>query len=517
MRYRALPFFFTLLLCGQTNVLTVNYGNERTNSNLNESILNTSNVNPDQFGKISQFPVDGQVYAQPLYATGIAINGKGIRNVVYVATMHNSLYAFDADAPCETTPLWQANLGPALPTGIIGFREIDPEIGVLGTPAIDLANNTIYVVSENNDSGNPAFRLHALDLSDGREKLNGPVTIEATVTGNGDGNMNGRIALDASQHLQRPGLLRANSSVYIAFGSLRDRFPYHGWILSYDAADVRKRKAVFNVTPEGGNGGIWQSGRGLAADADGNIYTVTGNGDYDGAVNFGESFVKLNADLQVLDWFAPADWRELSDVDYDLGSLGPVLVPGTSLVIGGDKASNLYLVDGQNMGHLGDAQAPVPQIFVPVAGGGLYNMALWPRGSNSVAYLVEPGDWTGAFQINGGAMDTKPVGLTGVTSDWPFQGMAISANGSAEGTGILWLTAGDHYTDGVPGTMYAFDAWNLGNLLWTSDMVQERDWMGVFAKFATPTVADGRVYVPTFSNSVTIYGLLANGRAACGQ
>jgi hypothetical protein len=505
--YKLLPCSFVTLLWGQTNVLTANYGNERTNANLGETILTTANVNPALFGKLGEYKVDGQIYAQPLFVTGAAIVGQGIRNLVYVATMHNSVYAFDADSPGSTTPLWQVNLGPSLPTRVVHLRAINREIGILGTPVIDLGTNTIFLVAESYELGTPIFKLHALDLSDGSEKLGGPMVIQATADGSGDASQNGKITLDPFQHLQRPGLLLANNSIYTGFGSIDDRYPYHGWILAYDASTLN-RTAVFNDTPEGGSGGVWQSGRGLGADESGNIYTVTGNGDYDGLVNFGESFVKLSPSLQVLDWFAPDDWRELSDVDYDLGSLGPVLVPGTNLLIGGDKASHLYLVDRENMGHLGIPDAPVPQIFQPISWGGLHNMALWSREPSPIAYFVEEGDWTGAFRITGGTMENSPFSQTSVTSDWPFQGMAISANGGAGGSGILWLTAGDHSLPAVPGTLYAFDALDLTNLLWMSEMKPKRDRMGRFAKFATPTVANGRVYVPTLSRSLTVYGLL---------
>lgn len=518
---KVLPCFLATVtvLWGQTHVLTANYGNERTNANLGETILTTANVNPAGFGKLGAYAVDGQIYAQPLYVSGAAIAGKGVRNVVYVATMHNSVYAFDEDLPGSAKPLWQVNLGPTLPTSVIRFREIDPEVGILSTPVIDLATNTIYLVAETYETGKSIFRLHALDLSDGSEKLGGPVVIRATANGSGEASQDGKVAFDPVQHLQRPGLLLANNSIYIGFGSIRDRYPYHGWILAYDAMDLQKQKAVFNVTPEGGSGGIWQSGRGLAADSNGNVYAITGNGDYDGFANFGESFVKLTPDLQVLDWFAPADWRELSDVDYDLGSLGPVLVPGTNLIIGGDKANQIYLVDGENMGHLGNAESPGPQIFQPVSGSGLYNMALWARDPNPIAYLVEAGDWTGAFRITGGAMEHEPFSVSSATSDWPFQGMAISADGGAAGSGILWLTAGDHSLPSVPGILYAFDALDLTKLLWTSEMKPERDRMADFAKFATPTVANGRVYVPTFSNLLVVYGPIEEKPVdlSCGQ
>lgn len=484
----------TLLIAAafaQTDVLTANYGNDRTNANLRETILNTANVNPAQFGKLASLPVDGQIYAQPLYSRGI----------VYVATMHNSVYAFDATNLSSPISLWRANLGTAVPSISIGARDTDPEVGILSTPVIDPATNTLYAVAASLENDDPVYRLHALDLATGLEKFGGPVLIQARVSGIGDASANGLLTLDATQHLQRTGLLLANGAVYIGFGSIRDRLPYHGWILAYDASTLQQ-KAVFNVTPDGGSGGVWQAGRGLAADSNGNLYVVTGNGDYDGVRNFGESFVKLSPDLRVLDRFAPSDWQELSDIDGDLGSLGAMLVPNADLVLGGDKVNNLYAVNRRNMAN--------PQILQPLAGGGFYNAALWPRGPDPLLYMIEPGDWTGSFRIAGGQVETAPFSQTPVAPDWPFSGMAVSADGSAEGSGILWVTAGDHEASfaAPPGTLLAFDALDLTNLLWTSDMNPETDYPGIFAKFANPTVADGLVFVPTFSHSVAVYGLL---------
>jgi hypothetical protein len=204
---KILPYFFGTLLWGQIQVLTANYGNERTNANLSETILTTANVNPAHFGKVGEYLVDGQIYAQPLYVTGAAIPGQGIRNVVYVATMHNSVYAFDADPFCSRAPLWQVNVGSSLPNTAIAFSEINPEIGTLSTPTIDLGTNTLYVVAETYELGAPIFRLHALDLGDGSEKFGGRVTIQATVDGGGDDTQNGKIGLDPTQHPAASGSL----------------------------------------------------------------------------------------------------------------------------------------------------------------------------------------------------------------------------------------------------------------------------------------------------------------------
>jgi len=510
---RLILLFIPFAACAQVNVLTANYGNERTSANLNETILTTANVVPGTFGKIATVPVDGQIYAQPLYVNGVNIPGYGVRNVVYVATMNNSVFAIDGDIReasrdrSKTGILWHVNLGPAVPSSVINFKDIQPLIGILSTPVIDPTENAMYVVAETYQGGQPAFFLHALDLSDGHEKLNGPIQMTATVPGDGDGAQNGMLFLDPTQHLQRPGLLLLNGAIYAGFGSVFDRFPFHGWILAYDAGDLQHRLSVLNVTPQGASGGIWQSGRGLAADAAGNIYAASGNGDNDGVVNFGEAFIRLSPSLEVLDWFAPADWHSLSNVDYDLGSLGPVLVPNSTLLVGGDKANNMYLVDRQDMGHLGVAGAAAPQIFQAVTGDGIFNIALWNQDQGPIAYLVADGSQTLAYRIAAGQFSEQPFSATSVNSDYPFQGIAISANGGAAGTGILWMTAGDHYTPGVPGTLYAFDAMNLNNLLWTSGM-NARDNLGAFAKFTTPTIANGRVYVATFSNTLAVYGLL---------
>jgi uncharacterized protein (TIGR03437 family) len=498
-----------LILCscagfGQ-DVLTANYGNDRTGANLQEITLNPDNVNSAQFGKLGTFPVDGQIYAQPLYAAGVMIGGSP-RNVVYVATMHNSVYAIDAENPGSTVPIWHTYFGPAVPSTYLGFRDAWPEVGILGTPVIDLSRNAIYLVTDGFENGVAVFRLHALDLSDGREILNGPVRIRAVIEADGEGSVDGRLSFDPAQHLQRPGLLLANDTVYVAFGSHADMLPYHGWLMGYSASNVQVRAAVFNTTPAGSGGSVWQSGRGLAADEAGNLLVGAANGDYDGAVNFGNSFLKLAPDLALLDWFAPADWKTLSDDDEDVGSLGPVRIPGAHQFLGGDKAGNMYLIDEGGMGHLGVDGAASPQTLQPVAHGGIFNIALWNSDQGPIAYVVEQGTSTSAFRIVDGQVEAAPFTLTSVNAPIPYQGMSVSANGGSAATGILWMTTGDYDTPGVPGTLHAFHALDLTRELWNSGM-SAADALGAFAKFAAPTVANGRVYVPTFSSQLAIYGL----------
>ena len=493
---------------GQSDVLTANYDNNRTGANLNEPYLWIGNVSPDNFGKLGVFPVSGQVYAQPLYVSGQDVNNCDNCNILYVATMNNNVYAFNADTPDQKKPLWAVNLGAPVPNSVLGFRAISPSVGILSTPVINRQRNLIYAVSETLRAGKPTFQLHALDLSSGAEMLGGPVTIKATVTGSGDASVNKVITLDPQKHLQRPGLLASNGKIYIAFGSIFDRAPYHGWILAYDTGDLTLQ-AVFNATPDGANGGIWASGRGLVGDPNGNIYVGTGNGDYDGVTNFGESFLRLTDDLLVADWFVPADWQSLSDVDLDTASLGPILIPSIDMILAGDKNNNAYLINRWNMGHLA-LGGSVPQVLPVISYGGLFNAVIWDRSDAPLVYFVDEGTATYAYRISGKQIEPEPFSVTDVNSDYPWQGMAISAWGEVDETGILWMVAGDHQQDAVPGTLYAFNAQDLSQLLWSSDMLPTRDAMGAFAKFANPTVANGMVFVPTFSDQITVYGLLPN-------
>lgn len=491
----------------QTNVLTANYGNDRSNANLQETTLTPANVATGRFGKLGSLPVDGQVFAQPLYVSGLAINGKGTHNVVYLMTQHNSVFAYDADSVATPDLLWHVNFGASVPNTLFpDFFDIDPEIGILSTGAIDLQANALYVVSETLQGTQPVFQLHALDLRTGAEILNGPATVAAQVPGTGDGSVNGIITFDPMWHIQRPGLLLANGSVYFTFGSHGDLGPWHGWLFRYSASDLRETPGVLVTTKTGSGGSIWQSGRGLAADETGAIYAITGNGDYDGINNFGESFLKVsNAPVPAIsDWYTPPNWQALVDDDADL-SAGVGLIPGTHLLIGGDKDNNMYLVNGDNMGHgvTGNVQT-----FQAVQTGGIFNFAVWPKGNQTFVFV--PGLFSSfkAFAVTGGVFGTAPVSLSAGTIDNPYLGLTLSANGSQDGSGILWATTGNHDDDSLPGTLHAFDASNLSNELWNSDMTGGPDAVGTFAKFANPTVVNGKVYVPTWSNWVTVYGPL---------
>lgn len=506
-------------VCAQVNVLTANYDNNRTNANLSETKLNPKTVSPATFGKIGTFPVDGQIYAQPLYVSGVPIAGAGKRNVVYVASMHNSVYAFDADQPQSTHPLWKVNLGPSILSAVFNFTDILPEVGILSTPVIDSARGIIYVVADTLSEGAPVFQLHALSLADGSEQLNGPVTITATVSGSGDGSDgNGMLPLDASFHLQRPGLALANGELYITFGSHADTGSWHGWLIGYDALNLRHQMTVFNTTPNAWGGSIWQGGRAPAIDENGDLFLVTGNGDYDGVSSFSESLVRLSrgrgtpsgGGLKLQDWFTPDNWSTLNDSDWDFGTTGTILVPGTNLLLAGSKAGILYAVPRNGLGHSRAAWANIQA--VQANQWGMFDMALWNEDGGPVVYVAEPFNAVKAFHIGNGHLDTASSSQFSMVSSF-FAGLAVSADQGTAGTGIVWLTTGDRGVSGEPGTLHALDAGNLANELWSSAMNGDRDGLGRFAKFVAPTVVNGRVYVPTFSNALVVYGAL-NGSAA---
>ena len=518
----------------QVNVLNVNYDHQQTGANLQETHI-TPQMNWSTFGKVGAYPVDGQVFAQPLYVTGVAIGGANY-NVLYVATMNNSVFAFNADAPQSAKPFWQVNFGPPIPIGLFNFTDILPQIGILGTPAIDANAQVLYVVSDTLPAGaprNPVFHLHALSLVDGHETLGGPVQIAASFPGTGAGSKTGTIAFDGFQQLQRPGLILANGNVYIGFGSHADTGNYHGWILAYNAATL-KQTAVFNSSPNGRQSAFWGSGRAPAVDTNGDVYAATGNGDFDGVVNFGESVVRLaGGNLSLLDWYTPQEWSDLNDLDEDVGSAGAILIPNTNLLLSGGKSGRLYLVEDDSMGHLGPDTTSTVQ-GVQVNNWGMFEMALWNNpaggglpppitkphaaaasGASAVLYEFESFGLLKAFQILNNKINPTILSAFSPAIPSAYAGLSLSANGGTNG--IVWLTTGNYSVDGVPATLHALDATNLANELWNSDQNGSRDPPGGLAKFVGPTVANGRVYVPTFSNAVAVYGELNSTATAAAS
>jgi uncharacterized protein (TIGR03437 family) len=499
-------FLSCLISRGQVNILTANGGNDRTNANLQEKQLSPSTVSSTTFGRVAKLAVDGQVYAQPLYVAGLSLAGLGTHNVLFVATMHNSMYAWDADSNASGSLLWRVNLGTSVPSTILfgQYGDIGGEVGILSTPAIDLQRGVIYVVSDNLQNGAPVFYLHALDLTNGAETLSGPTVIQAAVDGTGSGGSNGKIAFDPLQHIQRPGLLLANGAVYVCFGSHGDQSPYHGWIMSYDAGNLSHSFGVYMSTPNGDGGSFWQSGRGSAADAAGNIYAITGNGDFDGVQNFSQSFLKLaGAAPARIGSYTPSNWQSMSNADADLAA-GPALISGTHTVIGADKAGGLYVLNGDAMSQPGATNTGQS---VTVSSGPIFNFAVWSRPGNSLVYVQGSRDSLKSFAVTSAGLSAVPVSVAAQVSQYSRVGMALSADGVTDGTGILWEITGNYNDTTTSGIVHAYDASNLSSELWNSAMNPADD-MGPVVKFAPPTVANGRVYAPTLGNAVMVYGLL---------
>jgi uncharacterized protein (TIGR03437 family) len=493
------------------NVLTGGYDAQRTNANLNETTLSPNAFDPSSFGKLFTLPVDGQVYAQPLYESNVAIAGQGVHNAIFVATAHNSVFAFDADA--AGAPLWQRNLGPSVRSSTFDdpvdgpYTDITPEIGILGTPVIDPSTGTLYVVAASAENGTYYYRLHALDITSGVERFGAPVAITAQVNGTAADGNGGVLAFSPLQVLQRPALLLSNGIVYVAFGSHADLFPWHGWMMGYSASNVQLQTAVFTATANGWGGAIWQSGRGPAVDSQGNIYVVTSNGDSDNITDYSNAVLKLDpASLAVLDWFAPSDQQMIDEDDDDLGSAGAIPMPGTNFLLTGGKQGTLYLLNTASLGHMSLTNTQIPQSFSAV-NFGIFNMALWDRSGGAVFYTAGQGLPFSAWRFSGNTFDTTPVSSTSSTYGIPYQGMTITANGRRPGSGILWVTTPDSWPPPVTATLHAFNADNLSDELWNSS-INPNDALGGFSKFANPTVANGKVYVPGASGQLTVYGIL---------
>jgi hypothetical protein len=505
---------------GEVGVLTQHNDNNRTGANLNETVLNTSNVNANQFGKLFSRSVDGQIYAQPLCVPNVSIPNQGTHNVVYVATMHNGVYAFDADDPEASAPLWRVNLGPSVPwqdTATL-YPDINSEVGITSTPVIDVPSKTLYLVAKTKENNSYIQRLHALDIATGMEKPGSPVLIQASLTGSGDGSLNGTISLDPLKQLNRPGLLLLDDVVYIAFGSHGDVDPYHGWVLGYSATTLQQVTA-YNTTRTGTRAGIWQGGQGLAADASGHIYLMTGNGTFDyntGGANLGNSFVKLATPggLSVVDWFTPHNQDYLNEYDLDLGSTGPVLLPGTSLLLGGGKEGVLYLLDARNMGHFQvGSDSQIVQSFKVTTGLIYGSPVYWNSPDHGpLVYIWGENDSLKAFQLVNGRLQTTPLATSTMTlpNGRPGGMLSLSANGNTAGSGIVWashpLNASAHHAT-VAGILRAFDASDVSKELWNSKQDPICNDSGSFAKFCPPTVANGKVYLATFSNQLVVYGL----------
>jgi hypothetical protein len=505
-------------------VTTYHNNLSRDGSNPKEYALTPSNVNTGSFGKLFSCKLDGAIYAQPLWVANLRVGGT-MRNVVFAATQHESLYAFDADAnPC--VQLWTVSLidgvhggttgeksVPSGPGGLVGsgFGDITPEVGVTGTPVIDPTTNTLYVVSKSVNSTGTTFyqRLHGVDLFTGNEKLNGnsPVLIAATCPGTGDG---GTVdTFNAQLQNQRPGLALVNGAIYIAWASHEDRSPYYGWVISYDSVTLAQN-SVLNVSPNFGYGGIWMGGGAPAVDSNNNLYLLTGNGTFDVTNSstpnndYGDSFLKLSPSLGILGFFTPSNQSLDNANDQDFGSGGAAILvdlpSGTPnhFVIGGGKDGYLYLLNRDSLGGSGDTNALQRLNF---------SAAIFATGAfwNNTFYLAGVGGHLSAFPFN---TTSRMFGIT-ATSQSPgsfgFPGSTPSVSSQGSSNGIVWaLDNGNYCTPQSRGcgstVLHAYDAGNLANELWNSSILNG-DAAGYAVKFTVPTVANGKVYVGTRGNN----------------
>jgi len=498
----------------------------RTGQNLNETTLTTANVNPTQFGLLFSQAVSGPVYAQPLYLSGFLING-ATHNVLIVATLNGSVYAFDANSNtgANANPLWSISLldtAHGAPPGATPYGTM----GTIGTPVIDRPGGTLYVVSADSEGGVPVYRLHGLNLLNGAENFGGPVEITATVLGSASDGVGGVLTFTPSNEQQRTGLLLLNGVVYVAFASYQEKTDpiWHGWIIGYQTGSLA-RTGVFCSTPNGAGGGTWNSGQGLAADQPaglpyGRMFIATGNGDftaetpYGNALDYGDSVVNLDLTggmPTATDDFTPYDQSYLASVDHDQGSGGVLILPTQTagsypnLLVQAGKSGTLYLINRENLGGYNTSDQTV-QSFPNAVG----NTGVWssPAYWNGNVYYWGSHDYLKQFSLVNGLFSLAPPIESAEQSVFPGETPAISANGNTQG--IVWTLD----SDASPAILEAHDASNVATTLYSSATNPARDTPpGTAARFTVPTIANGMVYIGTTGN-VSAYGILCSAKAA---
>jgi hypothetical protein len=478
-------------LQAQVSVLTQHNDNLRDGVNSKETLLTPATVNVNRFGMLFKLTVDDQIFAQPLVDSAVTIGGK-THSVVYLATANNSVYAFDAN---NGAPYWQVNLGPAfeISDGGITCQDVLDRAGIMSTPVIDTGSNTLYVVAKTYVNGTTAHKLHALNLSTGAEQSGSPVEIQAP-------------GFDSVSGIQRTGLLLANGNVYFSFAGHCDQGSWKGFTFAYNASSLASA-GLLNASPDDNGAGIWQSGNGDAADSSGNIYWVTANGSWDGQSDFSETIMKASPALALEDWHTPSDYSSLDSGDVDLSASGPVLLSNTNLLVAGGKDGALELINTNNMGHLGDAGAVQKW---NASSSHLHSLNYF----NSNLYVWGQSDYLKVFRFNGSTFNTTPVFQGSIQAiGHPGASLSISANGTSNG--ILWAATNSQGQSGglgawhmtEPGILYAYNLSNMSQL-WNNGQNAARDSCGNYAKFTDPTIANGKVYLPSFGTAQTRSGQL---------
>ena len=507
------------------NVLTYHNDNTRQGANTNESLLTLTNVNVSGFGRLFSYAVDGYVYAEPLYVSGLAIPGQGTHNVVFVATEHDSLYAFDADSNAGANGglLWQTNLGIAALCNNLEFgtryggvyTDVLPEMGITGTPVIDPVSGTLYVdvfSREVTATTNYYHRIHALNITNGTEQPYSPVAVAASVPGRGRDSSGGVVTFNAKQQFQRPALTLAGGKLFVAYGSYADTDPYHGWVIGFNATNLLLlTNYVFNTTPNAttavfganaGEGALWMGGSGLCVDANTNLYFATANGSFSANTNgpdYGDSFIRLSTTnkLAVADYFTPFNQASLASADNDLGSGGPLLLPDSvgsvahpHLIVGAGKEGRIYLVDRDSMGHFHSGNDSQIVQSLPAAIGGVWAS---PAYFKNLIYYQGSGDVMKAFRVTNGVITATPASQSSVSFGFPGATPTVSANGTSNA--IVWITQSDAFASSGPAVLHAYNATNLSQELYNSGQNLARDNPGGAVKMTLPTVVNGKVYV----------------------
>ncbi len=485
---------------GVVSVLTYHNDDARDGANLNETTLNLTNVNSQQFGKIIALPVDGQIYAQPLYVPNVNVSGT-LHNVVFVATENDTVYAFDADG-LSSQPLWERHL--ATPLQINDEEGISPLLGITSTPVIDPISGTMYVLTDGSENGHKVYRLHALAMASGAEMFGGPVVVTGTVQGTGYDSNNGQITLESSCY-QRNGLALdpASNGIYISFGHCN-----HGWILSYDKSSLQAT-GIVNMTPDGGGGGLW-GGAPAIDDGTGDLYIISGVDLDDPPPDYNDSAVRLSSSLSVLDFFEPSNETYLSDNDVDFGSGGAIIMPENQSqypheLIGGGKDGRVFVMNRDNMGGFGMTNNVIQTVQTGTQQND--NIFSTPTFWNGTLYFHSAQDVVKAYYWypDTGLISTHPVSHGNNVYGGHGANTSISANGTSDG--ILWDIDTSQAHNGGPAVLHAYNAVNLSQELYNSSQAGGRDTAGAAVKFTVPTIADGHVYVGAASE-LDIYGLL---------
>jgi outer membrane protein assembly factor BamB len=510
----------TALLSSATDVVTYHNDIARTGQNLEETILTTRNVNSSTFGKLFTFPVDGIIDAQPLYLSAVSIAGKGTHNVVFTVTENDSVYAFDADTGAQ---LWHVSVlrSGESPSDDHGCFQISPQIGITSTPVIDRSSGphgTIYVVAMSKNLSSYFQRIHALDMTTGAEEFGGPVTVKARYRGTGDNSHHGYVIFDPGQYAERLGLLLLNHVIYTGWTSHCDQEPYTGWLIGYDESMLRQT-SVLNLTPNGSEGSIWQSGAGIASDGQ-NLFFLEANGTFDTTLtkkgfpkkgDYGNGFLKVSTTgnkLRVADYFNMFDTVSESDSDEDLGSGGAVVLPAMKdaegtiryLAIGAGKDQNIYIVDRNHMGKFNpNNDDAIYQEVDGVLGGGEWSTSAYFNGN---VYYGPVQNNLLQFQFQDAILSTSPHSKSAASFTFPGATPSVSANGSSHG--IVWAI--EHSDSSV---LHAYDASNLATELYNSNQAGSRDQFGSASHFGTPMIVNGKVYVGTVSG-VAAFGLLGH-------